>query len=61
MKKKLDKRKIKHEPRHTKLTPEQVKAIRDDERRPLKIIAYDYGVGISCIWDIINGKSWKHI
>ena len=56
-----DKRKLKHSPRNKKLTPEQVIAIRKDRRRPYKIIAFDYGVGISCIWDIINGKSWKDV
>jgi hypothetical protein len=48
-------------PKHYKLTPEQVQDIREDKRRPLKIIAYDYGVGISCIWDIINRKSWTNV
>jgi len=48
-------------PKNYKLTPEQVQAIREDKRRPYKVIAYDYGVGISCIWDIINGKSWKNV
>lgn len=57
----MDKRKQPHKPRNWKLTNEQVKAIRADKRRPYKVIAFDYGVGISCIWDIINGKSWKDI
>lgn len=48
-------------PRNSKLTPEQVVAIRKDRRRPYKIIAYDYGVSISCIWELIKGYSWKHI
>lgn len=47
--------------RNKKLTPQQVASIRRDQRRPYKIIAYDYGVGITCIWDIINGKSWTWI
>lgn len=47
--------------RNKKLTPEQVAKIREDKRRPYKVIAYDYGVGITCIWDIINGKSWTWI
>ena len=37
--------------RNKKLTPEQVAEIRSDKRRPYKVIAYDYGVGITCIWD----------
>jgi len=48
-------------PKNYKLTPEQVQAIRCDKRRPYKVIAYDYGVGISCIWDIINRKSWTNV
>lgn len=57
----MDKRKQPHKPRNWKLTREQIIAIRGDKRRPYKVIAFDYGVGISCIWDIINGKSWKDI
>jgi hypothetical protein len=47
--------------RNKKLTEEQVAKIRSDTRRPYKIIAYDYNVGITCVWDIINGKSWTWI
>ena len=60
-KKKIDRRKLPHPPRNVKLTVEQVLAIRNDKRRPYKIIAYDYNVGISCIWDIIHGNSWKDL
>lgn len=48
-------------PRNRKLTDEQVRAIRADKRRPYKVIAYDYGVGITCIWEIINKKAWKSL
>lgn len=47
-------------PPYHKLTIEQVKAIRKDGRKPLKLIAYDYGVTIATIWAIINRKCWKN-
>ena len=53
--------KFSRKPKNVKLTREQVLAIRNDKRRPLKIIAYDYNVGISCVWDIIHRKSWKDL
>jgi len=48
-------------PRHVKLTRQQILSIRADKRRPYKVIAYDYGVCISCIWNIIKRKTWKDL
>ena len=44
----------------SKLTEEQVIAIKQDNR-PLSEIALTYGVVKSCICNIKKGKRWKHI
>ena len=44
-----------------KLSEEQVWAIYKDRRTPLKVVAYDHGVGISTVWNIQNKKIWKDI
>jgi hypothetical protein len=45
----------------TKLTVEQVRAIRADPRRPQRLIAADYGVNRSMISSIIRGDFWKDV
>ena len=49
------------EPRHRVLTDEQVLAISKDERKPLKVIAYDYGCSLSAVWEIKNGYAWSDL
>lgn len=44
----------------SKLTDEQIRAIRADNRT-LKEIAEEYGVGKGTIGDIKNRKCWKHV
>lgn len=45
--------------RNTKISPEQAYAIWMDTRRPLKQIAYDYGVSISTIHQIKTGRGHR--
>lgn len=42
------------------LTPEKALAIYYD-RRPNKVIAQDYGVGASTVWNIKVGRAWSHV
>lgn len=43
-----------------KLTDDQVRAIRKD-CRILRVIAAEYGVHLSLIWLVQNGRIWKHV
>lgn len=47
----------------TKLTAEQVGNIREDRATGmlLKPLGIKYGVSFSCIWNILVGKTWKHV
>lgn len=44
-----------------RLTPDQVRAIRIDPRRPYRIIAADYGVTRHMIGMIIRGDCWEGV
>jgi len=45
----------------TRLTPEQVRSIRVDPRRPCRIIAADYGVARRTVAAIIRGAMWRDV
>lgn len=51
-----------HSERHprTRLTAEQVRAIRDDTRSD-RIVGLDYGVSANTVWGIQAGKTWRHV
>jgi len=44
----------------SKLTEDQVRAIRQDSRG-MRRVAKAYGVSKSLIWAIRSGRSWRHI
>jgi hypothetical protein len=48
---------------HAKLTAQQVFAIRRLRQRgqTLTTLAVQFGVSITGVWNILNGRSWKHI
>jgi hypothetical protein len=43
------------------LSPDKVRAIRNDPRRPYRIIAADYGVTRHMIGMVIRGDCWKEV
>jgi len=48
-------------PGSQKLTPEQVRAIRTDPRRPYRMLGAAYGVSRSAIKAIMTGKTWRDV
>ena len=44
-----------------RLTPDQVRAIRKDPRRPYRLIAADYGVTRHMIGMILRGDAWGEL
>jgi hypothetical protein len=56
----IDGKKRGHENGNAKLIPEQVLAIRSDQRSQSKI-AIEYGVGQALVSKIKLGKLWRHL